>query len=154
VDNQDRRLLDALQRDASLTNAALADLCGLSPSSCLRRVQRLREAGYLHATVALADADKLGRSLTAIVEVVLDHHGSARRSAFIDKVQREGVVTQAWSVTGDPDVVLILRLRDMKEYAALADRLFDDDPNVVRFRTLFAMTAYKDTTVIPTDAVP
>ncbi|MCF8481466.1 MAG: Lrp/AsnC family transcriptional regulator [Rhodospirillum sp.] len=154
MDALDRRLLDALQRDASGTNAALAEECGLSPSSCLRRVQRLKAEGYLTGTVALADADRLGRSLTAIVEVVLELHAKSKRGTFLADLEREASVTQAWTVTGDPDMVLILRLKDMKEYADLVNRIFDSDPNVLRFRTLFVMSTHKDTTVIPTDALP
>ncbi|MGB0467099.1 MAG: Lrp/AsnC ligand binding domain-containing protein [Pontibacterium sp.] len=52
-------------------------------------------------------------------------------------------------MTGEADVILVLHLRDMKEYATLCDRLLNYDSNVVKFRTLFAMDEYKNTTAIP-----
>lgn len=151
MDHIDRRIVAALQADASITNADLAEHIGLSPSSCLRRVQRLKQAGVLRKVVALADADALGRGLTAIVEVMLEHHGAAQRRDFVEALRREPAVAQAWSVTGEPDVVLILHLRDMKEYQRLSERLFTHDPNVGKFRTLFAMETYKDETAIAVD---
>jgi len=149
MDNTDRRILEILQQDASLSNVELADKVHLSPSSCLRRVQRLKAEGIIQKTVVLVDPDKLERSLCGIVEVSLERHGTEARRDFIDKVQREGAITQAYSVTGEADVIMVLHLRDMKEYAALCDRLLNYDPNVVKFRTSFAMETYKHTTEIP-----
>jgi DNA-binding Lrp family transcriptional regulator len=150
MDPLDCRILDVLQRNADITNASLAEHVGLSPSSCLRRVQRLRESGVLRRTVALVDPESVGRGLIAIVEVMLDHHGAAQRTAFVARLNQEPAVLQAWSVTGDPDVILTLSLRDMKEYQRLCERLFTHDPNVTRFRSHFAMDTYKNETAIPT----
>lgn len=150
MDSLDCRILDVLQQDADITNASLAERVGLSPSSCLRRVQRLRESGVLRRMVALVDPESVGRGLTAIVEVMLDHHGAAQRSAFVARLNQEPAVLQAWSVTGDPDVILTLSLRDMKEYQRLCERLFTHDPNVTRFRSHFAMETYKNETAVPT----
>ncbi|ABC22700.1 Lrp/AsnC family transcriptional regulator [Rhodospirillum rubrum] len=151
MDALDRRLVRLLQHDASLTNAALADRAGLSPSSCLRRVQRLRDEGVLTRTVMLADAQKLGRGLTAIVQVFLNHHAHDRRREFLAHVRAEPAITQAWSVTGEADVILVLHLRDMAEYARLCDLLFEHDPNVTKFQTLFALATYKSETAIGVD---
>ncbi|WP_142850762.1 Lrp/AsnC family transcriptional regulator [Telmatospirillum sp. J64-1] len=151
MDRIDRRILAELQEDASLTNAELAQRVALSPSSCLRRVQRLRESGALRKIVALADADQLGRGLTAIVEVILDHHGAAQRQDIVTRLRQEPAVLQAWSVTGEPDLVVVMQLKDMKEYRALCDRLFHHDPTVSRFRTHFAMDCYKNETAIAVD---
>lgn len=153
MDNIDRRILKVMQQDASLSNVELAALVNLSPSSCLRRVQKLKADGVITKTVVLVDPDKLDRSLCGIVEVSLERHGTEARKDFVDKVKQEGAITQAYSVTGEADVILVLHLRDMKEYAALCDRLLNYDPNVVKFSTLFAMEEYKNTTEIPvTDA--
>lgn len=149
MDALDRKIVTLLQQDADLTNAELSAQVNLSPSSCLRRVQRLKQEGVLLKTVALADPEKLGRTLTAIVDVTLERHGSAARKTFLQQMHREPAIGQAYAVTGETDVLLIMNLVDMKEYQALCDRLFDHDPNVVKFRTLFAMERYKFDTAIP-----
>lgn len=148
MDTIDRKILEVLQHDAGLTNVELSEQVNLSPSSCLRRVQHLKEQGVLLKTVALVDPDKLGRSLTAIVDVTLERHGSEARQLFLQQMLEEPAIAQAYSVTGETDVLLIMNLVDMKEYQAICDRLFDHDPNVVKFRTLFAMERYKFDTAI------
>ncbi len=154
MDRLDRKLVAALQADASRTNAALAEEVGLSPSSCLRRIQRLKAAGVVRRTVALADPAALGRGLTAIVEVELDRHGEQRMRAFLRGACLEPSVTNAYAVTGDVDVVLMLRLVDMTEFQGVCERLFRDDANVARFRTMFVMETAKEETAIPADAAP
>lgn len=64
LDNLDRRILDALQRDGRLQNLELARLVGLSPSACLRRVRLLEEGGYIDRYVALLNEAKVGRGRT------------------------------------------------------------------------------------------
>lgn len=153
MDRLDLKLLAALQADGGRTNAALAEEAGLSPSSCLRRVRRLRKAGIIRKTVALVDPKALNRGLTAIVEVELERHGDHRMRGFIAKARAERAVTHVYAVTGEVDVVLILRLVDMAEYQDLCERLFRNDANVARFRTLFVMEAAKEDTAIPVDGL-
>lgn len=151
MDTIDRKIVEALQKDAELTNVELSNRVSLSPSSCLRRVQRLKKDGVLLKTVALADPDKLNRGLTAIVDVTLERHGAEARKTFMNQLLMEAAVSQVYSVTGETDVLLIINLVDMKEYQALCNRLFNHDPNVVKFRTLFAMERNKYETAIPVD---
>ncbi len=80
IDETDLRLLDALQRDASLSNLALAAQVHVSPPTCLRRVKRLREAGVIEQQVAVISPNRLApvlsHGLTAIVEIVLDRQSA------------------------------------------------------------------------------
>ena len=67
---------------------------------------------------------------------------------FLDLATSEEAVSQAYAVTGETDVVLMLRLRDMDEYDALCDRLFRDRTNVARFFTMVVIRTAKDETAI------
>jgi len=149
MDAIDRRILTTLQQDAELTNAELATRVNLSPSSCLRRVRRLKEDGIIERTVALVDPERVGRGLTAIVEVTLERHGLAAQQQFLDQAAEEPAVSQVYAVTGETDVLLVIHLVDMKEYQEICNKLFNHDPNVVKFRTLFAMERIKYETAIP-----
>ena len=60
IDKLDRKILEQLQKDGSLTNQQLAEKVGLSPSPCLRRVRALEEAGIIVRTVTILDHKKLG----------------------------------------------------------------------------------------------
>src|SRR5437763_12127941 len=72
LDRTDKAILRALQRDASISNVALAAKVHLSPPACLRRVERLREAGLIRATVALLNPKALDAGMLVLIGVVLD----------------------------------------------------------------------------------
>ena len=149
MDRIDRKLLDLLQEDASRTNAQLAETIGLSPSSCLRRIQRLKAAGTIDRVVAILDPAKAGKGLKAIVTVELERHGEQPTRQFLDLAAKEEAVVQAYSVSGQTDVVLMLRLADMAEFDALCERLFNDRSNIARYYTMFVIRTGKETTAIP-----
>ncbi|WP_025030140.1 Lrp/AsnC family transcriptional regulator [Nitratireductor aquibiodomus] len=149
MDRIDRKLLNLLQRDASRTNAALADEVGLSASSCLRRVRRLRQSGVIDRIAAILNPAKTGRTLKAVVTVELRLHGEPNTRQFLDLAAREEAVAQAYAVTGEVDAVLILRLRDMEEYDALCNRLFQERMNVARYWTMMVIRTGKDDTMVP-----
>lgn len=149
MDRLDLRLLEALQADAARTNAALADEVGLSPSSCLRRIRRLKAKGVIRKTVAIVDRTKIGPSLTAIVEVELARHDERRQSAFLLRAKAEPIVSQAYAVTGDVDVVLLVRPSDMTEFDELCESLLRDGDNVARFRTMIVTRTAKEETAVP-----
>ncbi|MBB4301183.1 DNA-binding Lrp family transcriptional regulator [Rhodobium orientis] len=149
MDRLDRKLLNLLQRDASRTNVALSEEVGLSPSSCLRRVRRLSRSGIIERIVAILDPARAGRVLKALVTVELKLHGEQHMRRFLDLAVAEEAVAQAYAVTGEIDVVLVLRLRDMEEFDGLCDRLFRDRTNVARFFTMMVIRTAKDETAIP-----
>jgi Lrp/AsnC family transcriptional regulator, leucine-responsive regulatory protein len=149
MDRIDRKLLRLLQEDASRTNADLAAEVGLSPSSCLRRIRRLKSAGVIDRVVALLDPAKAGRGMKAIVTVELERHGEQHMRRFLELAVLEPAVIQAYSVSGSTDAVLMLRLMDMDEFDTLCERLFRDRTNVARYYTMFVIRTAKETTAIP-----
>lgn len=148
MDRIDRKLLNLLQRDASRTNAAMADEVGLSPSSCLRRIRRLRAGGVIDRIVAILDPARTGKVLKAIVTVELELHGEHHMRRFLDLTVREEAVSQAYAVTGQADVLLVMRLESMEEFDALCDRLFRDRTNVARFHTMLVIRTAKEETAV------
>tara|TARA_R110002020_G_scaffold16871_84_gene59870 strand:- start:403 stop:855 length:453 start_codon:yes stop_codon:yes gene_type:complete len=149
MDRIDRKLLTLMQRDASRTNAWLADAVGLSPSSCLRRIRRLRASGIIDRIVAIVNPARAGRILRAIVTVELKEHGEQQMRRFLALASAEEAVSQAYAVTGAVDVVLVMQLRDMDEFDSLCERLFRDRTNVARFFTLVVIRTAKDETAVP-----
>ena len=148
MDRIDRKLLNLMQRDASRTNVDLADEVGLSPSSCLRRTQRLQKSGVIDRIVAILNPAKAGRVIKALVAVELKLHGEQHMRRFLDIAITEEAVSHAYAVTGETDVVLMLRLRDMEEFDSLCERLFRDQTNVARFFTMMIIRTAKEETAI------
>ena len=138
MDEVDRRILNALQLDASHTNAELAELVHVSAPTCLRRVRQLTEAGILARQVAIVSPEKVGARLTAIVEISLDVQAAERMAEFEALVALEAAVLQCYRVAPGPDFVLIVQLVDMPAYHALAHRLFAAHANVRNVKTYFS----------------
>ena len=152
-DQTDWQLLDLLQRDASLSNQALAERVHVSPPTCLRRVRRLHESGLIERQVALLQPDRLaalqGHGLAAIVEVSLDRQGAEQLDAFQTRAIADDAVQQCWRVSPGPDFVLIVHTRDMPGYLALSQRLFTQDANVRNVKAFFATHRAKFDTKMP-----
>jgi Lrp/AsnC family leucine-responsive transcriptional regulator len=139
MDDLDRRILNALQQDASRTNNDLAASVHASPPTCLRRVKRLVDLGVIERQVAIVAPDKVGAALTAIVEITLDHQAAERMLDFEALVAREAAVLQCYRVSPGPDFVLVVQVADMPAYHALAHRLFASHANVRNVRSFFSI---------------
>ncbi len=139
LDDLDRRILNQLQHDANLTNQALAERVHASPPTCLRRVRRLTELGIITKQVAILDPSKLGSTLTAIIEVTLDHQSAENLQAFEEIVLHEVAILQCYRVSTGPDFVLIAQVVDMPAYHALVHRALTAAANVRNVRTFFSV---------------
>ncbi|MBV8622880.1 MAG: Lrp/AsnC family transcriptional regulator [Herbaspirillum sp.] len=153
LDDLDRRILMALQADASQTNQELAAQVHASPPTCLRRVKRLVEGGVIARQVALLDPDQLAATLTAIVEITLDRQGEEEQLAFEAIVANEPAVQQCYRVSPGPDFVLMVLVRDMPAYHALAHRLFASQRNVRNVRSYFSIHRSKFETAVPVSSL-
>jgi Lrp/AsnC family leucine-responsive transcriptional regulator len=143
IDAIDIKILDCLQRDASLTNQALAERVHVSPATCLRRVKALVDGGVIERRVALLSSDALGPGLTAIVEVALDRQGAESLAAFEARAVAEPAVRQCHRVSPGPDFVLVVQVLDMAAYDALVERLFTQDANVRNVKAYFSIRRAK-----------
>jgi len=143
LDALDLRLLDQLQRDASLSNQALAEAMGVSPATAHRRVRRLGQLGLIERTVAQLSPQGLADAglpvLQAIIEVTLDVQAEERLAAFEARALAEPSVQQCWRVSPGPDFVLVVAVADMAAYQAFAARLLTQDANVRNVRSFFAV---------------
>lgn len=139
LDDLDRRILNALQDNAAQTNNELAERVHASPPTCLRRVKRLIDAGVIEKQVAIVSPDKVGASLTAVVEITLDHQGAEKQVEFEALVANEPAVLQCYRVSPGPDFVLIAQVADMPAYHALAHRLFAAHANVRNVKSYFSI---------------
>ena len=138
MDEIDRRILNALQVDSSQTNSELAAAVHVSPPTCLRRVKQLTESGVIKRQVAIVAPEKVGPSLTAIVEISLDIQAAERMTDFEAHVAAEDAVLQCYRVAPGPDFVLVVQVADMPAYHALAHRLFATQVNVRNVKAYFS----------------
>ena len=126
LDRTDLRLLALLQRDGRASNADLATQVNLSPSACLRRIQRLEATGVVSGYAARLDPQALGLGLQAFVRVQLEKHGAPGIERFVRAVQDWDEVVACHALTGDMDYLLHVYVRDLEHFSRfLLDRLLD-----------------------------
>jgi len=124
LDRTDLQLLAELQRGGRLTNAELAERVHLSPSACLRRVQRLERDGVIAGYRAEVDPERLGLGLQAFVRVQLNHHDAESVAAFARFVNEWDEVVACHALTGDMDYLLQIAVSDLEHFSRfLLDRL-------------------------------
>lgn len=120
IDRYDRHILEILQTEGRISNQALADRVGLSPSPCLRRVRTLEESGLITGYQAQVDARKLGYRLMALVHISMDRHTPERFANFEQRVAALPEVIECLMITGqEVDYQLKIRVEDMDDYQRL-----------------------------------
>ena len=148
LDAFDRRLLDALQQDSRRTGDQLAEIVGLSPAACLRRAQRLREAGVIEREVAIVAPAALGERVSVIVLVTLERDRRDAVDAFRRRIGEAEAVMQCYSITGAFDLALVVATHDMAAYTEFTKRYLYEKP-VHRFETMVVLERLKFTTAVP-----
>lgn len=150
LDEFDLKILQALQRDATLTADALAEQVHLSRNACWRRMKRLEESGYLRGRVALVDPAKVGLGLLVIILIRTSQHDREWLAAFRSAIQSMPQITAAFRMSGDLDYVLHARVADVKAYDELYQRLIDKVP-LTDVSASFVMEEIKETAELPLD---
>lgn len=144
LDSLDLAILGALQKDGSLTNTALAEAVNLSASQCSRRRAALEEAGVIEGYSARLSASRLGFGMRAIIRVNLSSHGQATDDDFARFVASHSQVRSAFSVSGDADYILDVRVRDLESFADFVHRQLLPHPQVSQVRSEIVLKTIKD----------
>jgi Lrp/AsnC family leucine-responsive transcriptional regulator len=117
LDRIDKRLLEALQANAKISNLELAEKIGLSPTPCARRIKRMEDAGLIRGHVTLLDDAALGLSLTAMISISMDRHTPERFENFEQQISNFPEIIECSIVTGQSaDYLLKAVLPDMARY--------------------------------------
>ncbi|GAB4202379.1 MAG: Lrp/AsnC ligand binding domain-containing protein [Tibeticola sp.] len=149
LDRIDRRILQALQADARLSNLKLAEQVGLSPTAVLARVQRLVRDGVILGYEARLDPARLGRGLLVFVEVLLDRTTPHVFEQFKAAVQVHEDILECHMVAGGFDYLLKTRFADMAAYRTFAGTVLWQLPGVRETRTYAVMEEVKHTSRLP-----
>ncbi|MHC9083822.1 Lrp/AsnC family transcriptional regulator [Luteimonas sp. RIT-PG2_3] len=126
LDRTDLLLLAELQRAGRQSNAELAERVHLSPSACLRRVQRLERDGVIAGYRAEVSPDRVGLGLQAFVRVQLKQHDAETVDAFARHVDSWDEVVTCHALTGDMDYLLQIAVSDLEHFSRfLLDNLLN-----------------------------
>jgi len=148
MDLIDRKLLELLQRDATLPVAELALQVNLSQTPCWKRVQRLKESGVIRSQVALCDARKLGVGTTVFVSIRTNQHSEAWARQFTETVTLIPEVVEVYRMSGETDYLLRVVVSDIDDYDRVYKQLIRGVP-LHDVSSSFAMEQIKYSTALP-----
>ena len=150
LDKIDKKILDNLQRNGSITNLDLADKIGLSPSPCARRVKQLEEAGIIDRQVILLNASALSLKLTALIQISMDRHTPDRFELFERTVMSHPEVVECMLITGQSaDYQLKVMVTDMERYQEFLLNKITRIDGVTDVHSSFVLREVKNSTQLP-----
>lgn len=153
MDDADRRLLVAVQRDASVSQTELAELAGVSASQVSRRLTKLKEEGVLRGIVGVLEPKLAGLTCAAIIRVRLRDHAAANVRAFRDLVDRMSEVTLCVMTTGETDYLIKVVARDLPHFQEIVQSKLLRCAAIAHMESSIILEHLKDTTELPLDRV-
>ncbi|MEQ9812769.1 MAG: Lrp/AsnC family transcriptional regulator [Azospirillaceae bacterium] len=148
MDLIDRKILDVLQQDATLSMAELGERVGLSATPCWRRVQRLEAAGVIAKRVVLLDREQLNVGTTVFVAIRTREHSAEWLERFATTISEIPEVVDFYRMSGDVDYLLRLVVPDIAAYDQVYKKLIKVD-GLSDVTSTFAMEEIKHTTALP-----
>jgi Lrp/AsnC family transcriptional regulator len=149
LDSIDLKILELLQRDASLSTSELAERAGLSQSPCWRRIQRLRDEGYIRSQVCILDREKLGFNMVIFSSVKMTTLTEAKRAEFLQAVNKIPEIQECYTVFGEMDVLLKVVAPNVNWYQDFIFSTILKLPGVVDIRSTVTLLQTKSTTALP-----
>lgn len=143
LDGVDRAIIANLSRDARLSNVALADLVGLTPAPCLRRVQRLEAAGVILGYAASIDPAAVGQGFEVFLEVELTAFDLGSVQRFEDALAGMAEVIELYRLFGSPDYFIRIAVSDLPAYEEFLTTQVLVIPGVAKVSSRFAMKVLK-----------
>jgi Lrp/AsnC family leucine-responsive transcriptional regulator len=150
LDNQDRKIMRELQKNARLSNAELAELVGMSTTACWNRTRQLETEGYIRGYVALLDQQKLGFADVVLLEVTLDRHDDDALARFGAELATLSEVLEAYLVSGDYDYLVKVAVDGTAGYERFLREKLYKIAGIRHSRSMFALRCMKS---IPSIAI-
>jgi Lrp/AsnC family transcriptional regulator, leucine-responsive regulatory protein len=147
-DRIDLAIMDALQRDGRMSNAALAEKVGLSQSACSRRLDILERSGMIAGYHARISPTAMGNRMTAIVHISLSGQFEKTLSDFEAAVKRCPNVLSCHLMSGEYDYILRIAARDLQDYERIHKEWLTAMPHVTKINSSFALREVVDRTVV------
>ncbi|WP_421546576.1 Lrp/AsnC family transcriptional regulator [Pseudomonas sp. QD4] len=149
LDRTDKALLSALQGNARLTVAELADSVSLTTSPCWRRVKILEENAVIVGYQAILSPKALGFGVTAFVSVMMESHSQDTARAFEQRLLEIPEIVACHNVSGRYDFLLEVVAKDLESFGEFAREVLQTLPAVKEIYSSFSFKSVKPSRVIP-----
>jgi len=138
MDAIDVKLLELLQHNAEMTIQQLSAEIHLSTTPCWKRINQLKNLGYISKTVSLVDRKKIGLNVTTMVFVTLNTHDQEKIRIFDETIQQIPEVVECYRMSGEIDYQLKVVLSDIESYDSFYKRLIDKVQFVCSYLLLYS----------------
>lgn len=145
----DLKILEQIQQDASLSTGELADRVGLSQSPCWRRLQKLKDDGYIRKQVCLLDRSKFGYGFVIFAHLKMAKLTDEMRESFLRKVQQTPEILECHTVFGEIDVLLKVLAPTLPWYQNFIFNVILKFPGVQDIQSTVTLSEVKYETAIP-----
>ncbi|MFT6559106.1 Lrp/AsnC family transcriptional regulator [Sneathiella sp.] len=149
IDETDRIILNLLQEDSRITNSQLAQLAGLSASSCWRRIKSLEEIGLIKGYTATLDRTIAGFGFAAIIHVGLSRQSENTVTEFCRAIEERPEILDCYATTGDSDYHLRVVARDIADYNDFLDNFLFKLKGVAHVRSNIILKDIKSGLQLP-----
>jgi len=148
IDETDRKILGALQRDASQSLDDIAREVGSSKTPVWNRIRKMREAGVIGQQTVVLDAEALGFEACFFVLIRTSEHEADWQAQFLKALQDRAEVQEAHRLAGDIDYILKVRVANARAYDTFYQALISE-VRVHNVTALLSMEQIKSTTMLP-----
>ncbi|WP_332716837.1 Lrp/AsnC family transcriptional regulator [Pelagibacterium mangrovi] len=148
LDKLDRKILQLLQKDATMPVAEIGRKVGLSTTPCWRRIQKMEEEGVIRRRVAVLDPEKVNAGVTVFVAVKTNEHNDAWLRKFAAVVEDFTEVVEFYRMSGDVDYLLRVVVPSIQAYDVFYKKLIAKIA-LSDVSSSFAMEQIKYTTALP-----
>lgn len=149
LDRIDCALLKALQLNARLTVAELADKVALTASPCWRRIKRMEDLGLVQAYRAVLAPDKLGFGVTAFVSIMMGSHDKDTSLNFEKRLSEIPEIISCHHISGKYDFLLEVVATDLQSFGNFTRETLQSLPGVKEIYSSFSMKILKNDRVLP-----
>jgi len=144
IDKKNDKILQELMRNGRISNSELAERVGMSPSTCLRRVQELERSGVIKGYRAVLDRERQGIGFVAYITVGLSEHSKAAQKAFERSISLSPDVRECHNITGAVEYLLRVEVSDITAYKHFHTNVLGSLPQVTAITSYIVMQSPKD----------
>lgn len=149
LDKTDLKILKILQENAKITNLQLSAEIGLSPAPTLERVKKLENAKLIKGYYTQLDYEALGIGISAIIQITLTRQVENAISNFKKEIDKIPEIMECYQVTGNADYVLIVMLKDIRDFESLISQKLSKMEEIGQMQTMVVLSKPKDSKVLP-----
>lgn len=148
LDAMDRKILRALQRDASQSLDEIARSAGSSKTPVWNRIRKMREAGLIRQQTVILDAEALGFEACFFVLIRTSEHEAEWQERFLEALRARPEVMEAHRLAGEIDYILKVRVANARAYDVFYQALISE-VKIYNVTALLSMEEIKSTTMLP-----